>query len=181
VSSISAYLHRRPSVSTSKRSTGPAATIDAAWARRIEAALINLNTEMTALRETLESSHHSSILPLPLPSFHRRPSSPNLQSRTKFSAGNVVRSLLASVWRVVVGTLRHVLLDAVIIATVTLVLHYRGIPVERVEEIIVRWIAKMRALTLLKRLEKVAVEKGKMVRLPALPRALIGKTSGLSG
>jgi len=181
VSSISAYLHRRPSVSAPKRPAGPASPIDAAWARRIEAALIKLNTEMTALRETLESTQHSSILPLPLPSFHRRPSSPGLQARKKFSVGNVARSLLSSVWRVVVGTLRHVLLDAVTIAAVSLVLHYRGIPVERVEEVVVRWIAKIRALTLLKRLEKVAVEKGKMVRLPALPSAFIGKAAGLTG
>lgn len=184
VSTISAYLQKRPAPAPSpapRPSALPPPPIDSTWARRIEAALIKLNTEMAALRESLDAAAQhqtpsSSILPLPLPSFHRRPSSPAFPragGATAFSARAVARGLLAAAWRGVLAAVRHVAVDALVVAVVTLLLHWRGVEVERVEEVVARWIRRIRALTLMKRLERV-----KMVRLgglPALPRALTGR------
>lgn len=118
---------------------------DSHWQRRIESALIKMNAEVAALREQLEmqqdAAMHSSIL---------RPFTASRRNRGYFSW------LLGSFFSVVGTIAKHLVIDALLLAALTVVMHYRGIPVERPEDVVCRWIEKVRQFTLLRRLEKRA-------------------------
>lgn len=115
------------------------------WQRRVESALIKMNAEIAALREQLETQHqaatHSSIL---------RPFSDRRRHHGFFAwlVGTIVSFGGAIV--------KHMIIDAILISSITIFMHYRGIPFEKLEQIIFRYIDGFRQLALLRRIERRA-------------------------
>lgn len=134
------------------------------WHRRIEAALIKLNTEMVALREQIEmqqdalAAANSSILP----SFSRQ--------RKKIG---LAQSLFNSAVAISAVVVRHVIINAALIALLSLWMHYRGIPAERLESGVMEAMRRLRRLAFWTRLSRTAAG----ARLPVLPKSLAASNS----
>lgn len=140
--SMSKYLER---VSKSGKKGGS----DEKWQRRIESALIKMNAEMAALREQLEMSQEaaasSSILPF--------------GSGRRKNGGWIpwTLSLLASLSTTL---LRHVLINAALLAAVSLYMHYRGIPLERLEYLALSWVRRVQSWALVRKIGKMTEAPG---------------------
>ena len=131
------------------------------WQRRVESALVKMNAEVAALREQLEMQQdvamHSSIL-----------RQFTLRGHNRSFAHWALGSMFSFAWTVV----KHLFVDATLIALITLFMHYRGIPLERLEQTISRNIEKVRQLALLRRLEKSA--RNSNIKLPdAVQKTLV--------
>ncbi len=133
------------------------------WHRRIESSLIKMNAEMAALREQLDMQNqnyamYSSIL--------------HPFKTQRGGRGGVGRWVLDFVWRVALTAARHVVIDAALLALVTLWCHFRGIPAERVEKLISEFVHRVQQMTVLKKLEKLR-DWREYVRFPMLlPRSI---------
>lgn len=54
----------------------------------------------------------------------------------------------------VVTIARHVLVDAAIVVCVVCIMHWRGIPVERLEELVTGWIRRVQQMRVLQRFKR---------------------------
>lgn len=126
----------------------PVEDANAKWQRRVESALIKMNAEMAALREQLEMQHEvmmsSSILG-PFKVGRRRT--------------GVVRWVFEFLWASAKTVLKHVLVDAMIVALITLWMNHHGVPAEKLERVIVGWVHQLRRITFIRRLERTAVRQ----------------------
>ena len=129
----------------SQKKDSPPENANTRWQHRVESALIKMNAEMAALREQLEMQHevmmNSSILGPFKVNRHRR---------------GFFRWLVSFLLSATKTVLKHVLVDAVIVATVTVWMHYNGVPAERLEQLIIKWVGQLRQITFIRRLERTA-------------------------
>ena len=127
---------------TTQKKEKPPEDANAKWQRRVESALIKMNAEMAALREQLEMQHEvmmkSSIL------------GPFKVNRKRSGMIRWIFSLLFASAKTIV---KHVVVDAIVVALVTLWMHYNGIPAEKLEQSIVSWVSRLRRVTFIQRLE----------------------------
>lgn len=118
------------------------------WQRRIESALIKMNAEMAALREQLEwqseRQHSGSMFESLVHPFGGR-------RRKK----GVLRLILDPFIGLITVIAKHAVIDLAIIAVVIMVMHYKGIPVERLEELINGWIRKIQQLRIMQRFKRI--------------------------
>ena len=118
------------------------------WQRRVESALIKMNAEMAALREQMDMQHeaveNSSVL------------GPFKVTRRRSGLLSWILDFLITSTKT---ALKHVLIDAAIVATVTLWMHYNGIPTERLERLIITWIQQLRRITFIRSFEKTAARQ----------------------
>lgn len=137
----------------SQKKGNPPEDNSAKWQRRVESALIKMNAEMAALREQLEMQHevmmHSSIL------------GPFKSSRKPQGVFGWLFSLL---WTAMKTVVKHVVVDAVIVAAVTLWMHYNGVPADRLEKLIIKWINQLRQIAFVRRIERMSARNE--IRLP---------------
>ena len=117
------------------------------WQRRVESALIKMNAEMAALREQIEMQHevmmHSSFLGSFKP--HRRPQ-------------GVTGWIFGLLWAALKTVVKHLVVDAMIVAAVTLWMHYNGVPSERLEHLIIKWVNQLRQIAFVRKIERMSVK-----------------------
>ncbi len=163
---LSKYLTQAAAVPKARKDNSKTLPDDSTgkWHRRIESSLIKMNAEMAALREQLDMQNqnyamYSSIL---------HP----FKTQRNGGRGGVGRWVLDFVWRVSVTAVRHVVIDATLLAFVTLWCHFRGIPAEPVEKLILEFVHRIQQMTVLKKLEKLR-DWREYVRIPILvPRSI---------
>ncbi|KAL9054281.1 MAG: hypothetical protein Q9162_004239 [Coniocarpon cinnabarinum] len=131
----------------SQKEKKPPDDSNAKWQRRVESALIKMNAEVAAVREQLDMQHevmmHSSFLG----SFKG--------SRRPRGIFGWLFSLLRSVLKTVV---KHVAVDAMIVAAVSLWMHYNNMPAERLEQLIIRWVNQLRQIAFVRRIERISAK-----------------------
>ena len=117
------------------------------WQRRVEGVLIKMNAEMAALREQLEMQHeammHSSIL---------GPFSVNRKRQGLFAW------LLGLTFSAIKTIVKHMLVDAAIVALVTVWMHYNNVPADRLERLIIRWVDQLRQIAFVRRIERMSAQ-----------------------
>lgn len=150
----------------SQKKEKPPEDNNAKWQRRVETALIKMNAEMAALREQLEMQHevmmHSSLL------------GPFKHSRRPQGMFGWLFSLL---WTAMKTIVKHVIVDAAIVAAVTLWMHYNGVPADRLESLIIKWVNQLRQIAFVRRIERISAQRD--IRIPrAVQRQLPASFTG---
>lgn len=113
------------------------------WQRRIESALIKMNAEMAALREQLEMQQQSSSV------------YSSLVHPFKKRKRGILGWMFDCCVSIVGIVTQHIVIDAMLLVLVTAWMHYRGIPAERLEELINSWIRSIQQLKILQRFKRI--------------------------
>lgn len=116
------------------------------WHKRIETALIKMNTEMAALREQLEMQQEAATT---------RSGILGSFSNVRKKRVGWVQWLAELAWSGSVAIVRHICVNALLLVAVSLFMNYRGIPLERLEHLASRWIRRVQQLAFVRRLGKM--------------------------
>lgn len=141
------------------------------WQRRMEGALIKMNAEMAALREQLDwqSEHQrSSMYESLVHPFSRR-------SRRR----GVLRLIFDPIIGLFTLIAKHAAINLAIVAVIIMVMHYKGIPVERLEDLINSWIRTIQQLRIMQRFKRVQRSQGQAAQKIGVAAYNLGNISGI--
>ncbi|KAI9658193.1 MAG: hypothetical protein M1831_004040 [Alyxoria varia] len=162
---IARYLRSQKNIPPNPQANDAAT---AQWQRRVEEALTKTNAELAALREQLEMSQQHDASSILRPFSQSFTKSPNHGSRI----GNLLRWFLRALLRLTATIVKHLFIDALFVAVLTLWMYRRGIPVERLERAILNAIRRLRQVVVMRALERLIGRGARNLPASAVPVAV---------